>query len=344
VIKIKEFRFPTYGKGFLFKVSAVFLIGITFGLVMLDLPGFLIPLPTLPNNLDLGDENLLKFSSVDDLKNFLNNSYSSWPTYYYLEGMPRAALTDDGLKEGGTDYSETNLQVEGVDEADIIKTDGEFIYIVTNEKIIIVKAFPAKNASIASEIKLNGTAIGLYVKEDRLVILETGYPEIPFYAELRGPLPWYGNIESHIKIYNIEDRETPVLMRDVTIDGRLFESRMIANYVYVLISQPAYILEGEVILPILGVKGQIRKIEATEIYYSNVSDYYYEYTTIIAVNIQSENEEITTKTCLFGSARNVYVSLNNIYVGIPKYGREIQTTMIHRIQIENGTISYKART
>ena len=41
-----------------------------------------------------------------------------------------------------TDHSTTNIQVAGVDEADTVKTDGEYIYLASGNKTIIVKAYP----------------------------------------------------------------------------------------------------------------------------------------------------------------------------------------------------------
>jgi uncharacterized secreted protein with C-terminal beta-propeller domain len=317
------------------------MIGITFGLVVLNLVGLPVSI-IIPDIVESGDESLLTFSSVDELRDFLNQSYSSYPYYYYLEGTQRTMLATDSAKTGGaTDYSGTNIQVEGVDEADIIKTDGQYIYMAVSEKVLIIKAYPADNASIVSEIKLNSTASGIYVNNDRLIVLETGYGSSPFYSEFRISMPVYYNVESKITIYDIEDRENPVKLREVAADGSLFESRMVGDYVYILITQPAYILEGEVILPLLQIEGQIKETEATEIYYTNTTDYYYEYTTIIAVNVQEETD-VTTETFLFGSARNIYVSLNNIYVAMPNYALGTQTTEIHRIQMKNNNITYKA--
>ena len=46
-------------------------------------------------------------------------------------------------KDTGTDdYSTTNIQVEGVDEPDIVKNDGKYIYVVSGKKVVIVNAFP----------------------------------------------------------------------------------------------------------------------------------------------------------------------------------------------------------
>jgi len=39
--------------------------------------------------------------------------------------------------EGSIDYSTTNVQVEGVDEADVVKTDGKYIYQINNNRVVV---------------------------------------------------------------------------------------------------------------------------------------------------------------------------------------------------------------
>ena len=91
--------------------------------------------------------NIPKFSSCSAIAAEFekSNGYG----YYGLEeaiGMPMMAMD---AESGGSrqnfksapDYSETNVQVEGVDEADIVKTDGEFIYVISNNKLHIVLGF-----------------------------------------------------------------------------------------------------------------------------------------------------------------------------------------------------------
>ena len=56
------------------------------------------------------------------------------------------------------DYSKTNIQVEGVDEADIIKTDGDYIYSISEDKVIITNARDPKNIKIEAEINGYSTA------------------------------------------------------------------------------------------------------------------------------------------------------------------------------------------
>ena len=74
---------------------------------------------------------LTKFSSYEELKTFVNASSRYYPYYGDLReawglsmfSKQTYAATDSTVPE----YSTTNIQVEGVDEADIIKTNGEYI-------------------------------------------------------------------------------------------------------------------------------------------------------------------------------------------------------------------------
>ncbi len=66
--------------------------------------------------------------------------------------------------------SATNNQVVGVDEADLVKTDGSFIYLAQGSELRIVKAWPAAQAEIASRVDLGGSAKKLFVEKDRLVV------------------------------------------------------------------------------------------------------------------------------------------------------------------------------
>jgi len=110
-------------------------------------------------------------SSTASAKETINlKNFKSWKElYYFLQagdasgfyggikmfttGMPMLAPAENFKAR---EYSTTNVQVEGVDEADVVKNDGEFLYIVVkNEKIVILKAFPPSGMRIVSEIPFN---------------------------------------------------------------------------------------------------------------------------------------------------------------------------------------------
>src|SRR5690606_13641597 len=72
--------------------------------------------------------------------------------------------------ESASDYSGTNTQVEGVDEADIVKTDGKYIYLVHGGRFAVLKAWPATELSEASSIDIDGEPIEMFVEEGRALV------------------------------------------------------------------------------------------------------------------------------------------------------------------------------
>jgi len=291
----------------------------------------------------LEDTRLRRFTSYEELKSFLKTSPQISP--YYDGRMP---TTTWGVtlrtKEGGAqapnvpDYSTTNIQVEGVDESDVMKTDGEYIYLVSENSVVIIKAYPPEEARVLSQIKLNGTLSGVFINGDRLVIFEG---EFPIYErQAFDPYP-YQAPRAFVKIYDISDRENPASRRNVSLDGYYFNSRMIGDYVYVVINQAANVNEEQVGLPKIYSDDQATEISASDIYYSNVSDYYYAFTTVVAINVQND-EEPKHETILLGGTSVMYVSLNNIFVTFPVFETGDEKTGIHRVRIENGEIKYEA--
>jgi len=300
-----------------------------------------------------GDSQISKFSSYLELESFIKTNTQNmmkgngvfWNAMESgRSGPPTAAL--DGSTD---DYSATNIQVAGVDEADIVKTDGEYIYLVSGNKTIIVKAYPAEQARVLSEIELEGTAVGIFVNGDRLVVFEHVTPYYYDYYDMpavRGyaVMP-YVSPRVFIKVYDISDRENPRLQRELSTDGQYISSRMIGDYAYVVVNEPVYEEDDEINLPRIYSDGTEKEISATDIYYSDVVDYYYIYTTIIAINIQEDNQEPTYEAILLGASSNLYVSMNNIYLTFPVWGREVGDvggTSIHRIHIEGSVMNYTA--
>jgi len=83
-----------------------------------------------------GPVEISKFSSYEELKEFVNTNTQDKG----MLNMPDRFWSGTGETEEdalapaapGSDYSTTNIQVAGVDEADIVKTDGEYIYFVSS--------------------------------------------------------------------------------------------------------------------------------------------------------------------------------------------------------------------
>jgi len=213
--------------------------------------------------------------------------------------------------------SATNIQVVGVDEADIVKTDGSYIYSVYNNNLTIVEAYPAETARIVSKISLNQSIEGIFINKNKLVVFasESYFHILPVKEVKGGLIPYYHySPKTYIYVYDVSDKSNPRLTREISLNGTYFDSRMIGDYVYVIVKEPLEFYEDEIILPKIVDGNKVKEVEAKEIYYSGFFDYSYTFTHVIALNTQNDEEEINVKTFLIGATQNLYVSSNNIYI------------------------------
>lgn len=295
-----------------------------------------------------GQEKLKRFTSPGEIKNFIKQNSNE--VYRFSAGMAESngigPIASKGVQAGGTaerssaedtpsdlagssDYSQTNIQVHGVDEADIVKNDGKYIYAVSGRNIVIIDAFPAENSEIVSEINLSGNIHEIFVNENRLIVfgaeqnnlypvpLKDGTVGVAIKAMPEiGIMPsGYSNPESFVRVYDITDRTAPLLDKNISVNGNYFESRMIGNYVYFIINQPIYRYDN-IIMPRI-LEGEIvRDTLASEVYYFDIPDESYIFSTINSLNL--DNGEISGKTFMMGYTQNMYVSNDNIYITYPK--------------------------
>lgn len=288
-----------------------------------------------------------RFSSYQELKDFLKERREIY-NFKYLSGMVydfgywaagstpvvrlgtvAQAFAIEASNDGSKDHSSTNIQVQGVDEADIVKTDGEYIYLVSGQSIFIIHAYPAEEAMVLSKIELDGIPQEIFVNKNRLAIFGNQFvsfmeDEKPIVIDRR-PLPSGTEYivppvssKAFVKIYDLSDKEDPVLKRDISLDGSYFDSRMIGDYVYVLMNTPVNYDGEEINLPAISSDGEVRTITAGEVQYFDLPDYSYRFTIILAINIQDDAAEPERKVFLMGQTQNMYVSPNNIYVTCPK--------------------------
>lgn len=295
--------------------------------VIIVLIGAVLVAEMLPRRQSVTEDKLQKFASYEEMKNFINTSINEAAYYRGFGGVQtlgaaeKQMITSEGVAapQAATDYSKTNIQVAGVDEADIVKNDGKYIYAVSGNKIMIIDAYPAENAKVLSSIEFNNTLQEIFINGDRLVVFgqeyNYGYTKPALIKEGMARMPYYyESPSSFIRIYDISNREAPALMTNLSTDGNYFDSRMIGNYVYDIVTQPVYSYTGEIPLPV------VRPMQANafpDIYYFDVPYNSYTFVNIIAVNVQTG--EMTNKIYTIPSAQSMYVSADNIYITYTKW-------------------------
>lgn len=72
--------------------------------------------------------------------------------------------------ESAASYSETNTQVKGVDEADIVKNDGKYLYVLHGRAFKVLQAWPANELKEESSIDVEGQPTEMFVADGKVVV------------------------------------------------------------------------------------------------------------------------------------------------------------------------------
>ncbi|KYG08559.1 hypothetical protein BE21_22970, partial [Sorangium cellulosum] len=86
---------------------------------------------------------------------------------------PQSDSPEDAAAGGESDapaHSDTNTQVAGVDEADIVKTDGNNLYILHDQSFYTLTAWPASSLAVGSSLAIEGSPIEMFVADDKVVV------------------------------------------------------------------------------------------------------------------------------------------------------------------------------
>lgn len=152
-----------------------------------------------------------------------------------------------GTAADGADYGQTNTQVEAVDEADILKNDGKYLYIVrtkadsSGKSADFVDIVDIQNpqamqsvATVQSAFDTDGTDAviqNLYLNGDTLTVISCVYADTANEAESTAESFCYNNCYTSAQttaaeVYDITDRTAPRLRFSYAVDGALLSSRM----------------------------------------------------------------------------------------------------------------------
>jgi uncharacterized secreted protein with C-terminal beta-propeller domain len=319
------------------------------------------PLPG-PNP-STGANSMQTFDSYSELKNFLTENANNGDNRYYATfsgnsmpmpvptAMPQLAPSQAEITSGVTDkgFSTTNIQVSGVDEADSVKTDGSYIYVLSNNTVYILDADP-QNAKVIAKIAYKDSSLsGIYLSQDgkKLAVLGNAYVyenytytynDTAYYREtypIDKPAPSPSSTtysytyqiitrtDTFVYVYDLTSKTSPALARNFTMSGGYANSRMINNYVYLIISESASIDNNMVNLPTVYKNSMGTTVDPSGIFYADgSSDSYYEYTTFVALNMANDAQTPTNMTILMGGTGTIYVSPTNIYVTYPTWTYE----------------------
>jgi inhibitor of cysteine peptidase len=204
-------------------------------------------------------------------------------------------------------FTGTNVQVQGVDEPDRVKTDGTHLFVSTANAVTIVNAYPPNSTAVIAKIDLpNAQVIGLEIMQDRLMVIDQ-----------RNSNSTYVDLV----LYDTSNLASPKVIQNVSFAGTYVAARLADGYVYAVIQQPSYTFSSggnaTAVMPEMSESGVKATLPASSVYYtSNTSQISY-YTMIPSISMDTGKE--LTKSVLTGPSATVYVSTSNIYVVYANY-------------------------
>lgn len=262
-----------------------------------------------------------------------------------------AESAQDSQAERQNDVIGTNLQVAGVDEADIIKTDGNSIYFAARgyNKIRVIDVLDNKLVNVNQDLDLGKLyADSLYLTEQYLVVIGYSFEASPYLGCAEGMacigfgrmwLPSTGSV----KVYDKTDLS---LEFSLETDGTFYDHRIIEDKLF-LVSHKYLGGEGEVRptfkKEINGVKSE-SVVDYQDIYYfDDVPGYQLSILTGIDLATFEHNAQ-----AFVGGVDHLYVSLDSVYTADNYYEEtllgvnwEPKVQIIkYDINLENASLDY----
>ena len=278
------------------------------------------------------------YDKVKELKNFYYAEEYATDTMDGATAIGATGSTTKNSANGGVssdggdteNYSATTTQVQGVDEADVIKTDGEYIYSLSakNKKVYVTKAgkTPEQVAVIPIEGE-NAYSYNAYLYEDRLVVFGTEYSS--------------NSAKTVADIYDISIPKKPQKITECSQDGNYTDSRLIGDKLYVISNYSINTANmekkaPETYVPNIYCGDYQGACPADSVYIGEVCEYP-QYTVIAGYDI-TDGSLCSTQSVL-GGTYTVYCSTENIITANTQAG---STTVITRYAINDGKIELKA--
>ncbi|MFC4323422.1 beta-propeller domain-containing protein [Litchfieldia salsa] len=286
------------------------------------------------------------------------------------EKSTESAADSTGSNEAvGQGHSETNNQVSGVDEADTVKIDGEYIYQVQDGKVLITKAVPVGEMKLEGSIlyKQSFSPTQIYLYKNQLVVIGYGYEE---QTEVKKETTiakedsriWPGYFQStRALVYDLSDKKDPKQIRDVEIEGSYITSRRIGEHIYLVSNHSpdiwTYEKEAEMELrprysDSAGSEDGIDKVVNYEDIQYFPSSPETNYTVIAAFSLEEPIKEASLTTYL-GSGHQLYMSKDNLYLAVADYSGYVgiraednfsPNTNIYKFSIDKDTVTFQSTT
>ncbi len=257
-------------------------------------------------------------------------------------------------------FTTTNVQEVGVDESDVLKTDGTYFYLADGATLRIVRAQPPDAMQQVGSIELSRRIRALYLRGDYVIALLPSYGDVRILAgqsidALIWP-PYFTQSQLTIAQIDITDPAAPAITRQITLDGSLVTSRLTNDRLIVILTHlppdppgpiPAILgaVSADDVLPKITLPDgtQRRVVEATDVLHPDAPEGY-----AMTVVVTLDADDIATvvgSTAVMADAGTIYASTEALYLTDPdlREGDFTPVTTIHKLAFDDdGVARYTA--
>lgn len=248
-------------------------------------------------------------------------------------------------------HGTTNTQEEGVDEGDIIKTDGNYLYIANGggKEVSIVDVTGGEMKEISQiDIEKEKVVEELYITEDRMIVVGFVYPDgSDFNVTDDGYVnaTTYGNTEyeTFVKVYDIFDCENPELITEYTQQGDYDSSRMLGTNIYCVSTYFVDVTSNDYrnyCIPEVETNGVCEKVAADCIWAVEESNSR-TYAVITVLDVEDGTEP--SSEAILGNCDELYASAKGLFISETVYNDKSceELTKIYRFEYTGTGVDYK---
>ena len=278
----------------------------------------------------------IKDSQKKEKQNAIKSRIKSAVSPELIEYMDASQAT----KADSFDSAETYVQEKGVDEADIIKTNGRDIYYLNqsfdekngiDKRTINVIETKKGKSTVANTIELddvNSVIEDMFVSDDKLVVNCTSFSGSTVEEKIAG-----ADSATKAIVYDISDVENPTEINSFEQSGYYTSSRLVGNTFYIVSSYSINSSKNYVPLTCSG-ESDSEKLNAKDIYYAK-NGVGTDYIVVTALDVNT-CETIGTTKAVLGCGGEVYGNKDYLYVYGSDYSGKEPNTTIAKISLKDG--------
>lgn len=262
------------------------------------------------------------------------------------DAMPESA-NESGMAAESPDYSDTNNQVQNVQEGDIVKTDGNFLYVLSAKGNLVCKQVqPDGSLTDGGSVSLTSNADGrqfleMFLYDGTAAVVMQCYKEKP---------------QVRVELYKNDGSGKLTAAGSYAQEGNYVSGRIAKGALYLVTNEYAFsVYDGgsDIEIPVMWSDDVARKVTTEEMYITCCPGYDMTYTNITGYRFGEDTGSVKTVSVLGSSASEIYCTEENLYLLATNYewqkmtgdfGGEVQTTTsVYRYGLQDGQIAAKAQ-